>query len=127
MTSHCPNSFFNTVKEAKNLTFTVLLFLFLSRISSCQFHLKGQKILPSLSLYFIYIQLILFFCTSLYPGATLSLCSCRLCQQRCLQTLIDDGCLWLLLCPAFCLYSKPFYHGFPFFSSQNFLNLFIVI
>lgn len=58
---------------------------------------------------------------SLHPSAALlstpplPLCSCRLCQQLCLQTLIDDGCRQLQLCPAFCFYQKTF----PFFTSPS--------
>lgn len=133
MTSHCPNSCFKTAKAAKNnslsfflslsSTFILLLchslIIFSFRYFPAVFTKKAKNLLSrSLSL-FLYLTRSFLAFTSLHPDATLSLCSCRLCQQQCLQTLIDDGCRRLPLCPAFC-----FYPNTPFLSlsSPNFFN-----
>ena len=63
----------------------------------------------SLSMYFIFnsFSFCIYIPSSRRPfPSSLSLCSCRLCQQRCLQTLIDDGCRRLPLCPAFLFLTK---------------------
>lgn len=124
MTSQCPNSSFKTTKQAKNPTLVLflsflssffpisLLLLSLFLLSSVKKDLKHHpNPSPSLPVFFLNS-----FSLSIYIPSSrccpLSLCSCRLCQQRCLQTLIDDGCRWLELCPAFCFYQNTLFLSF---------------